>query len=459
MKKILIPVVVIAAAAAAWFLFFHRSADAGSYRFVTVEKGTVESVVSSTGTLRATSTVQVGTQVSGRIEAIYVDFNDRVKEGQLIARIDPTLLEQEVRSARTSIERSKAELDQATREFERAERLYQEKVVTESEYSTAQYQLALAKAAYESAKINLDKAERNLGYTEIRAPVDGIVLERNVDVGQTVAASLQAPQLFLIAGDLSKMEILALVDESDIGKIEPDQPVRFTVQAFPDRTFKGSVQQVRLMSTTQENVVNYYVAVSVDNTDGKLLPGMTATVEFIIKRAEDVLTVSNAALRFQATQAMRDAVSDRLQAMRDRRGGREGNASSGRDSTLSDSTAAGSGGAPPGSGWAGRRRGENARGAGGGGNGFNGNVRRTGRSGARAADRGLLWTVDADGKLDVVPVRTGISNGQVTEITGGPRLTEGLQVIAAVTTAAATGVANPFENQQPPRGPGRGRVF
>jgi HlyD family secretion protein len=427
MKMLLIPVVIIAAAVAVWLLFFHRGEAAGSYRFVAIEKGTVESVVSSTGTLRATSTVQVGTQVSGRIEAIYVDFNDRVTEGELIARIDPTLLEQEVLSARTSIDRSKAELDQTTREFERAQRLYTEKVVTESEYNTAEYQLALAKTAHTSAKINLDKAERNLNYTEIRAPVDGIVLERNVDVGQTVAASLQAPQLFLIAGDLSKMEILALVDESDIGKIEPGQAVRFTVQAFPDRTFQGSVAQVRLQSTTQENVVNYYVAVSVDNTDGKLLPGMTATVEFIVKRAEDVLTVSNAALRFQPTEAMRAEVRDKLQAMRSRGAGRRGNASA-SDSTASDSTAAG--------------------------------ARRNGRAGAgRGADRGILWTVDGDGKLDIVPVRAGISNGQVTEITGGPTLAEGLQVIAAVTTSAATGIANPFENQQQPRGPGRGRVF
>jgi HlyD family secretion protein len=451
MKKVLIPVVVIAAAVAAWFLFFHRSADAGSFRFVPVEKGTVESVVSSTGTLRATSTVQVGTQVSGRIEDIYVDFNDHVKEGELIARIDPTLLEQEVRAARTAVERSKADLDQNTREFERADRLYKEKVVTESEYNTAQYQMAVAKTSYESAQINLDKAERNLKYTEIRAPVDGIVLERNVDVGQTVAASLQAPQLFLIAGDLSKMEILALVDESDIGNIEPGQTARFSVQAFPTRTFQGTVEQVRLQSTTQENVVNYYVAVSVDNTDGTLLPGMTATVEFIVKRAEDVLKISNAALRFQPTDAMRAEV-------RARRQGQRGTDGSG---TPSDSTA--------GSRWAGRsRRGDAAAGEGPpgegpggfGGRNAGGNGSGTGRQqGARRTDRALLWVVDADGKVDVVPVKTGITDGQYTEISGGPKLTEGLQVIAAVTTAAATGVANPFENRQEPRGPGRGRVF
>jgi len=423
-NAILAVVAILVVAAAAWFLFARHKTDTTSYRFVTVERGTVESVVSATGTLRATSTVQVGTQVSGRIEAIYVDFNDRVKKGELIARIDPTLLEQEVRSARASVERAKAELDQAQREMDRAENLYQGKVITESEYTTAQYQLAVAKTAYESARINLDKAERNLNYTEILAPVDGIVLERNVDVGQTVAASLQAPQLFLIAGDLSQMEILALVDESDIGKIEPGQEVQFTVQAYPNRTFAGKVEQVRLQSTTQENVVNYMVAVSVDNKDGKLLPGMTATVEFIVKRAEDVLKVSNAALRFQATDAMRAEV-------RQRRAARRGE---GADST---GTALAADGA--------RARG--AGGAGGNGQGWRGN--RSG--GTRGSDRGVLWTVDENGTLDVVPVKVGISDGQYTEIEG-PKVKEGMEVIAAVTTSVSEGATNPFEQNQ--RGPG-----
>jgi HlyD family secretion protein len=428
MKLAVIVAVTLAVAAVTAFLLFQKKADTTTYRFVTVERGTIESVVSSTGTLRATSTVQVGTQVSGRVDEIYVDFNDHVEEGQLIARIDPTLLEQEVRSARTSVGRSRAELDQATREMERAESLYQGKVITESEYSTAQYQLALAKASYESAQINLDKAERNLKYTEIRAPVNGTVLERNVDVGQTVAASLQAPQLFLIAGDLSEMEILALVDESDIGQIEPDQEVRFTVQAFPSRYFEGTVQQVRLQSTTQENVVNYLVAVAVDNKDGKLLPGMTATVEFVVKRAEDVLMVSNAALRFQPTEAMRAEVRERRQAMR---------AAGDSSEAAGDSMR--------------HRRGNGFRGEAAG--STSGGRGRTGAS--RRADRGVLWVLDADGRPSVVPVKLGISDGQSTEI-AGPGVSEGMEAIAAVTTSAASGPSNPFESQNQ-RGPGRRR--
>jgi HlyD family secretion protein len=253
-----------------------------------------------------------------------------------------------------------------------------------------------------------------------------------------VAASLQAPQLFLIAGDLSKMEILALVDESDIGQIEPGQEARFTVQAFPDRYFRGKVAQVRLQSTTQENVVNYLVAVSVDNEDGKLLPGMTATAEFIVKRAQDVFTVSNAALRFQPTEAMRAAVRERRQAMEVRPRTAERGAAA-------DSAAGGSAG-----GLGGRDAGQGTQGA------RSTPARRSGGLGAdRRVDRGVLWIVNADGNLDILPVKTGISDAQSTEISG-PGLTEGLQVIAAVTTSAATEIRNPFEGTNP-GGPGRRR--
>src|SRR5690606_23270875 len=284
---------------------------AGGYRFVEITRGDVESVVSSTGTLQATETVEVGTQVSGQIAEIHVDFNDRVEKGQLIARIDPTLLRQEVRAAEVSVERSRAELEQARRQYERIAKLYEQKVVTDSEHDAALYSYDVARAAYASAQLNLERARQNLGYTEIRAPISGIVVERSVDVGQTVAASMSAPKLFLIAKDFSEMEILATVDESDIGLIHQGQPVRFTVQAYPDAEFRGTVRQVRLQSTVQENVVSYSVVVAVENADGRLLPGMTATVEFIVERAEDVLLVPNTALRFRPTEEMRQALAAR----------------------------------------------------------------------------------------------------------------------------------------------------
>jgi len=405
--------VIVAGAALVWF-FGHRSqAELAGYRFVPVERGDVEAVVASTGALQAHVTVQVGTQVSGQIRDIYVDFNDRVHKGQLIARIDPTLLQQEVLAAQAAVERSQAELEQARLESERVKRLFEGNAATEADALLAQYQFEAARASTKTAKVNLEKAQRNLGYTEIVAPVDGIVLERNVDVGQTVAASLSAPQLFLIAGDLARMEILANVDESDIGRIHDGQEARFTVQAYPDEFFQGKVRQVRLQSTMQENVVNYTVVIDVDNPTGRLLPGMTATVEFIVARETDVLKVANAALRFRPTAQMRQEMAKR----------REARASRGGD---------GDSGAAP-------TEGGRARWSGAGGNG-NGNGR------AGSADRAMLWWRDDAGQVRVTPVKTGITDGQSTVIEG-PDVQEGMQVIAAVLGAgSASGGTNPFDS-------------
>ncbi len=347
-----------------------------------VRRGTVESTVSSTGILQAIRTVKVGTQVSGQVSGIYADFNDRVTQGQLVARIDPTLLEQEVRSAAAAVERAVAEYEQARGEQTRIGGLYANGVVMEKENSDARYLCAVADASRKAAAIALERAERNLGYTEIRSPIDGVVIDRNVDVGQTVAASLAAPQLFLIAEDLSRLEILASVDESDIGRIVQGQAVHFTVQAFSDRTFTGTVAQVRLQSNVKENVVNYSVVVTTANPDGALLPGMTATVDFVLDQASDVLLVPNSALRFRpATQPSRPA-------------------------TAGDGAAAG----PT-----------------------------------------QLWSLDTAGRLAAVPVTTGLTDGQNTVIAGAG-LREGLRVIAAATTTAATPTDSPFQTQ-PSGGP------
>ncbi len=293
--------VVLAIATGAWAFMRKASADPVTYRFAEVTRGDVRATVSATGSLSAVTTVQVGTQVSGQVAAIYVDFNDRVKQGQLLARIDPTLQQQAVREAEASNARAQAELEQAQREYERNRALHERKVVTDKEINAARYSLQVAQANARSAQVSVERARQNLAYTNIYAPVDGIVVERNVDVGQTVAASLSAPQLFLIAQDLSEMQILAAVDESDIGSIHEGQEAHFTVQAYDRRQFTGTVKQVRLQSSNTENVVSYTVVVSVQNPDGKLLPGMTATVDFVTGSAENVLTVPNAALRFNPT--------------------------------------------------------------------------------------------------------------------------------------------------------------
>ncbi|HEU5260855.1 MAG TPA: efflux RND transporter periplasmic adaptor subunit [Gemmatimonadales bacterium] len=307
--RLVIPGALLLLAIGGWLFARARGDNAPAYRFAAVERGDIEAAVSATGTLGAVTTVQVGTQVSGQISAIYVDFNDRVTRGQLIARIDPTLQQQAVRDAEAGLERSRAELQKAESDYARDRQLYESHVLTASDFAATEYALAAARAGAKSAQVTLDKARRNLAYTSIYAPIDGIVVERNVDVGQTVAASLQAPQLFLIANDLSRMQILASVDESDIGQIHEGQAVHFTVQAYPGEAFRGTVRQVRLQSTTKENVVNYTVVVAVQNPQGKLLPGMTATVAFVTGSATDVLMVANAALRFRPAGALADSAA------------------------------------------------------------------------------------------------------------------------------------------------------
>lgn len=396
MKKLWIPGAVAAAALLLWAFVRGEGETEATYRFVAVERGTVESVVTSTGTLQATETVEVGTQVSGQVAALFVDFNDRVKKGQLLARIDPTILQQEVRAAEANVLRNGAEHEQATRALARNRDLHAQKVLTDAELEQAEYQATVAQAALASAEVSLERARRNLAYTEIRAPIDGVVVERSVDVGQTVAASMSAPVLFLIAQDLSAMEILASVDEGDIGRIAQGQPARFTVQAYGASPFGGVVEQVRLQSKVQENVVSYSVVVRVENDDGRLLPGMTATVEFVIERAEDVLKVPNTALRFQPTADMVGAA--RSSAERPARGAAAG--------------------------------------------------------GARAA-MATLWSMDREGRVAPVRVRTGLTDGQATVIEG-EGIEEGMQVIAAVVGGAAGGGAtapNPFQSQQRQTGP------
>lgn len=302
-------------------------------------------------------------------------------------------------------------------------------MITETEFNTVKYNLAVARAGLRSAEVSLDRARQNLSYTEIYAPIDGIVVERNVEPGQTVAASLSAPQLFLIANDLSRMRILASVDESDIGNIRPGQPVTFTVQAYPDERFRGAVQQVRLQSTTTENVVNYTVVVGVDNSTGKLLPGMTASVDFEVASAEDVLVVPNAALRFRPTDQMLAEVGEAPAP-----------AGAGRDG----SAAAGSGGSNgrPGAGGAPGR----------------GGSRADRPQGSRRRDASArLWYLDEQEKLHVVRVSTGITDGKST-VVSGPGLPPGLRVVAGVNeTAEERGNSNPFQqNQQNGPGPRRG---
>lgn len=461
-KKIWLIAGVLAVAILAVWIYETVSAEPQPvYRFATLERGNLESVVSATGTLSAVTTVQVGTQVSGKIVEIKADFNDRVKKGQLIARIDPTILEQQVRDAQAGLERSQAELEQAEREFERNRGLFERKVLTEVEFNNAKYTLAVARANVKAAQVALDRARQNLAYTQIYAPIDGIVVERTVELGQTVVASMQTPQLFLIAKDLAEMQILASVDESDIGSIHEGQEVRFTVQAYPNEQFVGKVQQVRLQSTTTENVVNYTVVVRVDNSSGKLLPGMTATLEFITGRATDVLLAPNSALRFRPTDEMREALRKRFAEQHpDGMQRRAGPGAEGPGPAFGGSV-------PPGDGSVSQPPAGNGAGPAGNGPRGEGRVIFGGPAGEGAPGgpglrvRGqpppMLWYLDESGKLATARVRTGITDGQHT-VVEGPQLKEGMQVIIGVTQPGAAAEAGrpPFGGPGGPRG---GPVF
>jgi len=434
-KRILIAVAVVVVLGAGVFFLVRRKADAApAYRFVLVGRGDVVSVVTATGTLGAVRTVQVGTQVSGQIAELHADFNDHVKKGQLIARLDPTLLQQAVHSAQADLARARADVEQTSYLAAQAVALYQNHTVTQTEYQTAEYNAAVAKAGLASSQAALDRALQNLTYATIYSPVDGVVVERNVDVGQTVAASFSAPQLFLIAADLSKMQILVSVDESDIGQLKQGQPVTFTVQAYPNRTFTGTVSQVRMQSTTVQNVVNYTVVVNVPNPDGALLPSMTATVTVQAAKATNVLTVSDAALRFRPTAAM-------VAAVRARPGGAASDTAHrpiGGDSAQRVAISLGAAGAA------------GAAGAPGAANG-GGEARTSGASAPRrSAGVATVWYVAANGQPAAAQVRTGLTNGQLTEISG-PNVHEGMKIIAGVLSGGATDTTtatSPFQAQQ-----------
>lgn len=282
------------------------------YSLSEVKRGNIVSTVSATGTLSPVITVQVGSQVSGTIQHLYVDFNSQVKKGDLIAQIDPALFKARLAEAVANFKSAAAARDKAwiavldaKRQLERLQKQQKQKLVSESDVDAARfaYDAAVVEhkikiAAAEQAKAARDRENVNLAYTSIYAPIDGVVISRNVDVGQTVAASLQAPTLFTIAQDLTRMQIETEVDEAFIGMIEPNQTVRFTVFAYQKRQFNGQVSQVRLNPTIESGVVKYNCIIHVDNSDLALKPGMTATVTIVVARSENVLKVPNTALRF-----------------------------------------------------------------------------------------------------------------------------------------------------------------
>ncbi|MDD4553955.1 MAG: efflux RND transporter periplasmic adaptor subunit [Bacteroidales bacterium] len=440
-------VVVVVAAIALWMLLGRKKAAAVEWRTAKIEKGDIRVTVRASGTLNAVTTVQVGTQVSGIIKKIYVDFNSEVREGQVIALLDTTLLAQTVEDARATLRRNEIQASQSKREWDRTRLLFEQKVVAQADYDLALSTYETAQTNAISAKAALNRALINLKYATIIAPISGVVVSRAVDVGQTVAASFSTPTMFTIANDLTKMQVQANIDEGDIGKIEVGQEVIFTVDAYPEMTFSGTVRQVRLQPVTTQNVVNYTVIIDVPNPDLKLLPGMTANITVLVQEVNDVLKVPATALRFTPSQEYIDAAMKNMPDSARHRFGP--GAGEGRGSG-SGSRASGSGGGsqmeqhPGGS--------MNASGQSG---------MQQGSSGSEMVRRknfGTIWIKTGD-SLKPRRVRTGISDGLNTEIMG--RIKEGEEVVVSMTngqtaqSSTQQQTQNPFV-PQPPRGGARG---
>jgi len=319
MKKRILTVVILVFAVTVSAAAYYRYHSAGStdpdIATTAVSVGDVHQTVQATGTLEAVSTVQVGSQLSGRIAALLADYNSVVRKGQVIARLDPSLFEAQAEQARATlarvrsqVERARVQREDAARKLRRAQELSEKQLLATSDFEAAQAAYASADADWKSAQADVvqaqasvNQADVNLEHAVIRSPIDGIVISRSVDVGQTVAAAMQAPTLFVIANDLSRMQVNASIDEADIGNIRPEQEVRFKVDAFPEREFSGRVSQVRLEPTVVQNVTTYTTVIEVPNPDLALKPGMTAAVTIDVAPRAHVLRVSAAALRFTPT--------------------------------------------------------------------------------------------------------------------------------------------------------------
>jgi len=308
MKKYRILIVTVAglliAAAVYWFFFRGSNKTVTSYTTAVVTRATISNTVTATGTVEPVKQVSVGTQVSGVIKKIYVDYNSRVKQGQLLAELDKTPLLATLASMKADLESAQSAATYQEATYNRIKELYDKQAVSKTDYEAALYQYNNAKANLSKMVSEVNKANTNLGYAMIYSPIDGVVLNRAVDEGQTVAASFSTPTLFTIAQDLTKMQVVANVDEADIGQVKEGQKVTFTVDAYPDDNFNGTIKQVRLMAVTTSNVVTYSVVVDAPNPDQKLKPGLTASIIAYTREADNVLTIPAKALRFKPDNSL-----------------------------------------------------------------------------------------------------------------------------------------------------------
>lgn len=425
-KKRLVTAVILVLIAAGAVVFFTRNGKSQDAQWLTLDvtRGNVDVVVNATGTLAADTTVQVGTQVSGTISKLFADWNSYVRQGQTIAMLDTTFLWAAVEQANANLEKAQVAADLAKTTLDRVKKLYDKNLDSQSDYDTALSNYETAKASVGIARTALDQANINLSYATIKSPISGVVISRNVDIGQTVAASFNTPTLFTIANSLADMQVQASVDEGDIGNVKVGQNVTFTVDAYPNSVFKGKVTQIRLQPTTVQNVVEYTVIIDVPNPEMKLLPGMTANLTIEIAHADDVLKVPTTALRFmppaQYLAQMRKSVPDSVrQRMRERFQRYHG------------------------------QNGGTSEASGRGGPSFGGNQNFGQRGGMSYQDRNLtpgshflVWVLDGK-QIKPIHVTIGLTNGTETEVEGDLRAGEPA-VVGMLTQAEGQAEHNPF---------------
>jgi len=441
-KKIAISAAVLVIAAGAilgWTILKNNGNGAIRYKTEAITKGDIEALVITSGTLNPVMVVEVGSQVSGKIDKLYVDFNSQVQKGQVIAELDNSILQTKVDqnqanylSAVASLEKAKVSLANLEKKYERALSLfeknlisYEEKEAAEASYLGAKTDLQSAEARLEQAKSQLESSKVDLGYAIIRSPIDGLVISRNINIGQTVQASFQAPKLFEIANDLSKMQVECSVDEADIGKVNEGQKVRFTVDAFPNDTFNGIVKQVRYSPTVTQNVVTYTTIVDVDNPGMKLRPGMTATVSIITGEAKGVLRVANAALRFTpdlAAEEMKRVMEETRQKVMAKRQA-EGGSSGSEAAQLAQRPRSEQG--------SGQRTMLFSQG---------GNLSQ-GAGGTGARRPSMVWFLDEKGKLSLAFIRPGVTDNTYTELARSD-LKEGQLVIIGYESGGTSASAS-----------------
>lgn len=311
-KKIILAIVIVGIIAAGLAVTGLFSSGKASVQFKSekIGRGTISNTVTATGTLEAMVTVEVGTQVSGQISRVYVDYNSVVKKGQLIAQLDTQALKSTLEQSKATLDQAQAEYEYQKANYERYRQLIDKKLIAQKDFDEVNYSYKSSMASLNSAKASYDKNKTNLDYAYIYSPIDGIILERDVEEGETVAASFSTPTLFTIAGDLTQMEIEADVDEADIGRLRVGQRVEFSVDAFPGKTFDGEVTEIRMMAVEESNVVTYTVVINAPNPEKILMPGMTANVVFYVTEKKDILVVPNRALQFTPDPAVLQAYQD-----------------------------------------------------------------------------------------------------------------------------------------------------